>query len=167
VLPAFCASDATVAAEARRRFDAFVADPAGAEGELPSEYQQAVYKLVRSTYISIYIKYIYKYTSIYIHIYAAEARRQFDAFVADPAGAEGELPSEYQQAVYKLVRSIYIYLSILSIYIKKCIYMCVCIYVYTLRRIRCRSGRGRGRAAVGVPTGGVQTGEDHLSIYLY
>ena len=31
----------------------------------------------------------------------AEARARFDAFVADPTG--GALPSEYQQAVYKLV----------------------------------------------------------------
>lgn len=44
MLPAFCAADAGVQAEARRRFDAFVVDPSCAE--LPSEYQQAVFKLV-------------------------------------------------------------------------------------------------------------------------
>lgn len=43
-LPAFGSSDAEVMAEARRRFDAFVADSGG--DALPSEYQQAVYKLV-------------------------------------------------------------------------------------------------------------------------
>ena len=46
VLPAFCSSDEAVVAEARRRFNAFAADPSGAADELPSEYQQAVYKLV-------------------------------------------------------------------------------------------------------------------------
>ena len=45
-LPAFGSSDAEVMAEARRRFDAFVADSSG--DALPSEYQQAVYKLVLS-----------------------------------------------------------------------------------------------------------------------
>jgi puromycin-sensitive aminopeptidase len=46
VLPALCASDQSVVAEARRRFGLFVTDPAGAKDELPSEYQQAVYKIV-------------------------------------------------------------------------------------------------------------------------
>jgi len=116
-----------------------VADPAGAESELPSEYQQAVYKLVRSTYISIYIKYMYIYT-LYIHIYAEEARRRFDAFVADPAGAESELPSEYQQAVYKLVRTIYLSIYYISMYGEA-----------PIRRVRRRSGWGRKRASIRVP----------------
>uniref|UniRef100_A0A7S4F5X8 Aminopeptidase n=2 Tax=Chrysotila carterae TaxID=13221 RepID=A0A7S4F5X8_CHRCT len=44
ILSSFCANEPEVQAEARRRFDAFVADPSCSE--LPSEYQQAVYKLV-------------------------------------------------------------------------------------------------------------------------
>ena len=41
VLPNFCATDAAVVGEARRRFDAFVAAPEGAleRAELPAEYQ--------------------------------------------------------------------------------------------------------------------------------
>ena len=47
VLPNFCATDAAVVGEARRRFDAFVAAPEGdGAKELPAEYQEAVYKLV-------------------------------------------------------------------------------------------------------------------------
>jgi len=45
-LPAFCAADAAVQTEARRRFDQFVADPAANKAALPSEYMQAVFKLV-------------------------------------------------------------------------------------------------------------------------
>ena len=47
MLPNFCATDAAVVGEARRRFDAFVAAPEGdGAKELPAEYQEAVYKLV-------------------------------------------------------------------------------------------------------------------------
>ena len=48
LLPRFCANDATVCAEARRRFDAFVADPQSpaAAAELPAELRAPVFRLV-------------------------------------------------------------------------------------------------------------------------